>query len=142
NIIERIFGVLKCWFHILLLAPEYDLDTQAHIPSTLCAIHNFIWHHCFDNKDLADACHFMDDQNDQDYHHVPDILHIQGYAGDEKLEVGGNCKFKRMDDSITQEMWADYQGILMERLSGGLIELDDFDLLEEELVDHKLEVIF
>ncbi|KIK91805.1 hypothetical protein PAXRUDRAFT_148696, partial [Paxillus rubicundulus Ve08.2h10] len=125
NVIERIFGILKHQFCILLLAPEYDLDTQAHIPSKLCTIHNFIWHCCFNDEDLADACPFMDDQNDPDYHYMPDILH-----------------FKRMCDSITQGMWADYQGILMERLSEGLIELDDCDLLEEELVDHELEGIF
>ncbi|KIK79284.1 hypothetical protein PAXRUDRAFT_161677, partial [Paxillus rubicundulus Ve08.2h10] len=124
NIIERIFGVLKHWFHVLLMAPEYDLDTQAHIPSTLCTIHNFIYAHPF-----------MDDWNNLDYHYIPDIPHIQGYAGDEELEVGGNGKFKRMCNNITQEVWADYQGILM-------VELDDFDLLEEELLDHGLAVIF
>ncbi|KAF8835242.1 hypothetical protein BDN67DRAFT_868512, partial [Paxillus ammoniavirescens] len=45
NVIERIFSVLKCCFRILLLAPEYDLDTQPCIPSALCAVHNFIRHH-------------------------------------------------------------------------------------------------
>jgi len=42
NVIERIFGVLKWRFRILLLAPEYGLDVQAQIPTALCAIHNFI----------------------------------------------------------------------------------------------------
>ena len=42
NVIERIFGVLKRHFRILLLAPEYSLQIQARIPAALCAIHNFI----------------------------------------------------------------------------------------------------
>ncbi|KAF8842573.1 hypothetical protein BDN67DRAFT_898914 [Paxillus ammoniavirescens] len=142
NVIERIFGVLKRRFCILLLAPEYDLNTQVRIPSALCTIHNFIWHHCFDDEDLADVCPFMDDWNDPDYHYVPDVLHVQAYVDEEGLEVGGNGEFKRMHDNITQEIWVDYQGILMERLAEGLVELDDFDLLEEELVDHELDVIF
>jgi len=33
NVIERIFGVLKRHFCILLLAPEYSLDIQAQIPT-------------------------------------------------------------------------------------------------------------
>ena len=42
NVIERIFGVLKHCFQILLLAPEYSIQIQARIPAALCAIHNFI----------------------------------------------------------------------------------------------------
>ena len=45
NIVERIFGVLKHHFRILLLLPEYNLMVQAYIPSALCVIHNFICHH-------------------------------------------------------------------------------------------------
>ncbi|KIJ57598.1 hypothetical protein HYDPIDRAFT_104069, partial [Hydnomerulius pinastri MD-312] len=45
NIIECIFGVFKCHFYILLLAPEYNIDIQAHIPAALCTIHNFIHTH-------------------------------------------------------------------------------------------------
>jgi hypothetical protein len=42
NVIERAFGVMKRQWRILVIPPEYDLDTQAHIPAALCAIHNFI----------------------------------------------------------------------------------------------------
>ena len=47
NCIERISGVVKKWFCILLLAPEYKKDKapQSCIPSALIAIHNFICHH-------------------------------------------------------------------------------------------------
>jgi len=45
NVIERIFGVMKHRFRILLLAPEYSLEIQARIPAALAAIHNFIRSH-------------------------------------------------------------------------------------------------
>jgi hypothetical protein len=45
SVIEQIFGVLKCHFRILLLAPEYNLEIQAQIPATLTSIHNFICSH-------------------------------------------------------------------------------------------------
>ena len=52
NVIEWIFGVLKWWFKILTIAPEYSMKTQAHIPPALAAIHNFIWSH--DNNEIDD----------------------------------------------------------------------------------------
>src|ERR1700685_2317373 len=42
NVIERIFGVLKPRFRILVYAAEIDMDLQARIPAALTAIHNFI----------------------------------------------------------------------------------------------------
>ena len=38
-------GFLKHKFQILLIAPEYSLEIQAHIPAALAAVHNFIHHH-------------------------------------------------------------------------------------------------
>ena len=35
NVIERIFGVLKKRFRILLIGPEYDITIQAQIPAAL-----------------------------------------------------------------------------------------------------------
>ena len=40
--IEQIFGVLRQKFCILHLAPEYNLDIQAHILAVLAAIHNLL----------------------------------------------------------------------------------------------------
>ena len=42
NIIERIFGVLKRRFRILVYPAEINMDLQACIPAALAAIHNFI----------------------------------------------------------------------------------------------------
>ena len=45
NIIKCIFGVLKCKFHILWMAPEYNMSLQAWIPVALATVHNFIQEH-------------------------------------------------------------------------------------------------
>ena len=42
DIIEQIFGVLKCKFQILQLALEYSIDIQTWIPVILATIYNFI----------------------------------------------------------------------------------------------------
>lgn len=42
NVVERIFGVLKCRFVILTHPPEYSMEIQARIPPALAAVHNFI----------------------------------------------------------------------------------------------------
>jgi hypothetical protein len=49
NIVERIFGVLKCHFKILIMPPEYSMSIQKLIPPTLCALHNFICEYNPDN---------------------------------------------------------------------------------------------
>ncbi|EGN91538.1 hypothetical protein SERLA73DRAFT_67224, partial [Serpula lacrymans var. lacrymans S7.3] len=52
NIVEQIFGVLKCRFDLLNSAPEYNMDIQAKIPPALCVIHNFI--RIYDPSDIDD----------------------------------------------------------------------------------------
>jgi hypothetical protein len=42
NVVERIFGVLKRRFRILIVPPELDMHWQARLPAALAAIHNFI----------------------------------------------------------------------------------------------------
>ena len=50
--IERIFGVLKKRFKVLLLAQEYSFATQAQIVPALAALHNFILIH--DPSDISE----------------------------------------------------------------------------------------
>ena len=42
NVVERIIGVIKRRFRVLVIAPEYAMDIQARIPPALCCIHNII----------------------------------------------------------------------------------------------------
>jgi hypothetical protein len=104
NAIERIFGVLKRRFRILLLAPEYDLGIQARIPAALCAIHNFIQVHDPDEGPLSDTGDLPAHEPD-DYHPDPTPA--------AELEAATDAHAKR--DSIAQAMWEDYQDILARR---------------------------
>lgn len=104
NVIERIFGVVKkCWT-ILILPPKYDMSLQARIPAALAALHNFI----LDNdtkehveKDIVDpipGCHL----------NPKELLTTQGELSverrsDVELEVGWN-----LHEDIAKAMWDDY----------------------------------
>ncbi|KAJ7348038.1 hypothetical protein DFH08DRAFT_698780, partial [Mycena albidolilacea] len=46
------FGVSKCRFQLMNVAPEYSAVTQAKIPCALAALHNFIQIH--DPDDFSD----------------------------------------------------------------------------------------
>ena len=107
NVIKKIFGVLKKWFHILLLPPEYTLEIQAWIPATLCAIHNFIWEHDPSEREIPGG-------------DIPSNLR----GGREN--TGGfddtNDELDVRRDRIADVMWSDYQRILEER---GLVNSTD-----------------
>jgi DDE superfamily endonuclease len=60
NVIERIFGVLKWRFRILVHPPQFDMDIQARLPPALAALHNFICKH--DPDDIADFDNVDDPQ--------------------------------------------------------------------------------
>jgi hypothetical protein len=123
NVIERIFGVLKRRFRILLLAPEYGLAIQAQIPSALCAIHNFIRIHDSSEGQLLEER----DLHGQDYH----IFDQEVPIGEEEEQTG---EMSARRDQIAREMWEDYQQVVMQR---GLDDSEDSenDLVVEELSD-------
>jgi DDE superfamily endonuclease len=101
NVIERIFGVLKRCFRILLIAPEYGLDIQAWIPSALCAIHNFNRKHDSpDSEAFPNDEDYFDDNNDTD----------NGSHLTDDAEEGNNKSM--IQDQIAQEMWKDYLNVL------------------------------
>ena len=105
NVIERIFGVLKGRFRILLLAPQYSLNIQAQIPAALCAIHNFIRTH--DSNEGPSL-----EERDLHNHDYADFE----AAGDLNLEEPEQeTTMTARRDQIAQEMWEDYQRIIMER---------------------------
>jgi hypothetical protein len=102
NVIERIFGVLKRRFRILLLAPEYSLQIQARIPAALCAIHNFISIH-----DPAEDT--VDDIDDHNYDN-PRLDHDhEASAADAAAADDDEPSLNR--DRIAQAMWDDYLAI-------------------------------
>ena len=121
--IERIFGVLKRRFRILLLAPEYDLDIQARIPAAAAVLHNFIRIH--DPTEQNDI-EFQDAEDDND----TNDRDIQ--AGDQmnadNNEDGNEHNVRR--DNIAIAMWNQYQTILLERQ-----EIDDDDDIGDDDYD-------
>ena len=104
--IEHIFSILKQRFHMLLLAPEYDMDIQARVPPALCALHNFIRQHdpsdIEDYSDLAEFSHIhVDDPGIGDL-----AMHTLTAAERDSADA------KR--DQIAQAMWESYQEIVCE----------------------------
>jgi hypothetical protein len=102
NVIERIFGVLKRCFRILLLAPEYSLEIQARIPAALTAIHNFIRTYNADDDD-------------------PLVMNGDNTSHNDFNEDSGPTFARNRDDvderrdRIAQAMWDDYRQVCMER---------------------------
>ena len=100
NVIERIFGVLKCCFRILLLAPEYSIQIQVRIPVALCAIHNFIRIHDPAEDEILTA----DDDDDN----TP-IDH------DHEASAAATAEIDTPSARRAQAMWDDYLAICQQR---------------------------
>ena len=101
--IERIFGVLKQRFRILLLPPRYPLDFQPRIPVALCALQNFIQEIDQNEGEIpTDSCQaayepFPSDVNSD---------HDGGFIADDDDEGNSEVKSRRMN--IANEMWESY----------------------------------
>ena len=95
NVIKHIFGVLKCKFCILWMAPEYEMSLQAWIPVVLATVHNFIWEHELVEEDEPD-----------------DLQPIGGGVDDDdEVEVERNDGLDQCDNRrnwIAEDMWAQY----------------------------------
>lgn len=101
NTIERIFGVLKQRYRILLLPAKYDLLVQSQIPVALAAIHNFIVLHEPYNQPEADSEDLTGherrgDPLDPDHRASSLVAELEGEEGDERR------------DAIATAMWRDY----------------------------------
>jgi DDE superfamily endonuclease len=118
NVIERIFGVVKRRFRILLIAPEYSLDIQARIPAALCAIHNFNRTH--DAEDIVPEIDIDNgNPNDHDY--------VASAAAAVQLDHPSEIR-----DLIAQQMWEDYVSACNERGLDGDDQSSDEDEWGEE----------
>jgi hypothetical protein len=105
NVVERIFGILKRRFRILIIAPEYDMGIQARIPAALCALHNFIRRH--DPSDIND----YPDAND-----IPGS-HANAGIGDLATRAINSTERERAHlkrDQIAKDMWDSYVAFAQE----------------------------
>jgi hypothetical protein len=104
NVIERIFGVLKWRFRILVYPPQFNMVTQTRLPPALTAVHNFIWQ--YDPKDIDDFDAIEDPQPG---------TRAEGQAAEEGQLAEGlpgaaeRQQANQRQDRIAQEMWAQYQ---------------------------------
>lgn len=117
NVIERIFGVLKQRFRILLLPSHYQLDFQACIPVALCALQNFIKE--IDHNegaiptDPSQAAYtpFFSDNDDSG-----------GFISEDDEEENSEVKLRRKN--IANEMWRSYLNYLAD---GGTEDSEESD---------------
>lgn len=98
--IERIFGVLKQRFRILVFPPEYSMEIQARIPAALCALHNFIR-----RSDPTEIDEYSDDTDLAIGHGN------EAEIGSLATQAIGTAERNRMSlkrDRIAQDMWDSY----------------------------------
>ena len=96
NVIERIFGVLKRRFRILVVPPEINMSLQARVPAALAAIHNFIQEHDpldFDDEDILD----------------PDPGTCVGELAGGLPRAAERERANHRRDDIAKRMWAQYR---------------------------------
>lgn len=100
---ERVFGIFKRRFKILVSTPEYSIDTQARLVQALAVVHNFIRvHDPDDNKykvNGADGGATEDSgpENNCDT------------AGVQNVTRGERSRAAQLRDNIAAEMWKDYE---------------------------------
>ena len=107
NIIEWIFGVLKNWFSILMIALHYNIDMQSWLAPALVAIYNFI--QLYDPDEILDLLDEAENiQLGVQILQMGDLV-LGLTRAVEKALVNGK------QDDIAQSMWAQYQGELVDR---------------------------
>ena len=96
--IERIFGVVKRHFKVLVLAQEYSLDWQSQLVSALGVLHNFI---------LANNPNDTIPYNVEAHNIVTNVL----TARQEERVVTGveQARAAEQRDRIANHMWHDYE---------------------------------
>ena len=102
--VERIFGIMKQCFKILMCPPEYDLDIQARVPPAMAALHNSI---CRNDPDEI-----------YDFNEVGLDLDPRGDVGVLAVGPPGLVEHFEAQDRHTEMemlMWAQYKATLENR---------------------------
>jgi hypothetical protein len=112
NVIERIFGVLKQRFRILLLPPHYPLAFQSRIPVALCALQNFI-----QEIDQDEGAIPTDSYQSAYTPFSPDIYDDDsGFIAEDDDEANSDVKLRRIN--IANEMWESYLNYMADGEAG------------------------
>ena len=112
NVVERIFGVVKRRFRILLLPPEYSMEIQARIPPALCLVHNVIRVH--DPNDMME----YRDLNVSDERFTTDTGNLANGPPTEQARTHASLR----RDQIAGEMWEDYNRERVRRGEQAIVE--------------------
>ena len=113
-VIERIFGVLKRRFRILLLPLPFKMEAQARIPAALCVLYNFMCIH--------------DSEVDPKPDDPPPDKNIDGtfdFMPGEAADNEGGIEARTLRDGIATAMWHDYSQVLHLRGQGHEYDEDD-----------------
>lgn len=101
NVVERIFGVLKRRFRLMVAAPEYSSEVQAKIVHALCALHNFIRIHDPDDLDAS---------TQEELARVPQDPIAADFGG--TISAGEQRQATSRRDRIAMAMWEEYVAYL------------------------------
>lgn len=110
NVIERMFGMLKCQFSLMVASPEYSEAKQAKFISALCALHNFVSVY---DQDADSICAGQSGMGTLRSATTSTELPRPVWVSEEE-EISASTRH----DNIVAEMWADYQQYLVERETG------------------------
>ena len=103
NVIERIFGVIKKRFPILVVMKSFDFPFQCDIVICALLVHNFILMNQLYEDEFDDVDIPADNQNEYDD------------DGVDENNIYVNAALNQWRDGIATEMWDAYQIILQER---------------------------
>lgn len=130
NVIERIFGVIKQRWEILVVPPHYSMELQSKVPAALAALHNFILEHD-PMEDLEEEV-LGEDMHDPMPGAFPGAAEGQGalaasHLTDEESEEG-----KIMRDRIADAMWTDYCLVVEARERQARERGDEGDAMDQD----------
>lgn len=97
NVVERIFGIIKKRWAILIRPPEYSMAVQVRIFPALAAIHNFIRIH--DSQDVQDF--------EDEVYGPQSSIHL-GQLATSLVTPAERERAADRRDEIAQQMWDDY----------------------------------
>lgn len=113
NVVERIFGVVKRHFAILVVPPHFSMDIQIRIPPGLAAVHNMIVQ--LDPVAVEDMNAELDEENGpaDPSRGVPQ--YEDAYLASGPITTAEERRAAASRDEIARRMWEDYQRIVQAR---------------------------
>lgn len=103
NAVERIFGVVKRKYRLLVASPEFNLGTQARIPPAIACLFNFVRVHNPATGSILASFH-------PHIQPAPSPTDLRDGLSDEESKRAEGAR-----DVIAKAMFVQYQEVLLER---------------------------